>query len=146
MALWREGLLARAVQHGQTRGYLNHPQLDRFKAHSQPKPAIDAYLAVAQDEATARRCDFERNKPGRIHRVEAIAVEHGQLEHPRTHPLAKRAACNPPARTLAQWRARRASAIRNERGLHRGAGARGGDWPGSETAERLKQDVSALGG
>ena len=42
VALWREGLLARAVLHARTRGYRNHPQLDRFKAHPQPKRAIDA--------------------------------------------------------------------------------------------------------
>ena len=46
VALWREGLLARAVLHEQTRGYRNHPQLERFKAHAQPKRAIDAYLAA----------------------------------------------------------------------------------------------------
>ena len=31
VALWREGLLARAVLKGETTGYKNHPQLDRFK-------------------------------------------------------------------------------------------------------------------
>ena len=54
VALWREGLLARHVLHGPTRGYRNHPQLDRFKAHPQPRRAIDAYLAVVQEDASAR--------------------------------------------------------------------------------------------
>ncbi len=36
VALWREGLLAQAVLSGQTHGYKNHPQLERFK--SQPHP------------------------------------------------------------------------------------------------------------
>ena len=31
VALWREALLAQAVLKGQTRGYTNHPQLNRFK-------------------------------------------------------------------------------------------------------------------
>nr|WP_243687290.1 pyrimidine dimer DNA glycosylase/endonuclease V [Methanobacterium formicicum] len=31
VALWREGLLARAVLKGKTKGYTNHPQLIRFK-------------------------------------------------------------------------------------------------------------------
>jgi len=35
-ALWREGLLARAVLQGQTRGYRHHPQLIRFQAHPEP--------------------------------------------------------------------------------------------------------------
>jgi hypothetical protein len=29
VALWREGLLARAVLRGKTRGYRHHPQLER---------------------------------------------------------------------------------------------------------------------
>ena len=34
VALWRETLLAQVVLRGQTRGYRNHPQLDRFtRAH-----------------------------------------------------------------------------------------------------------------
>ena len=89
VALWREGLLARAVLHEETRGYRNHPQLDRFKAHTQPKRAIDAYLVVVQDEATARGYRFDRSKLGRIHRVASIAVERGQLEHERAHLLGK---------------------------------------------------------
>ena len=89
VALWREGLLARHVLHGLTRGYRNHPQLDRFKAHPQPRRAIDAYLAVVQEDASARGYNFDRSKLGRIHRVAAIAVERGQLEHERMHLLAK---------------------------------------------------------
>lgn len=96
VALWREGLLARAVLHEQTRGYRNHPQLDRFKAHAQPKRAIDAYLAVVQAEASARGYNFDRSKLGRIHKVAAIPVTHGQLQHERTHLLNKLAMRNPP--------------------------------------------------
>lgn len=101
VALWREGLLARAVLHEQTRGYRNHPQLDRFKAHPQPRRAIDAYLAVVQEEATTRGYNFDRSKLGRIHRVASIDVERGQLQHERTHLLAKLAVRNPALHT--QW-------------------------------------------
>ena len=31
VALWREALLAKQVLEGGTKGYRNHPQLDRFK-------------------------------------------------------------------------------------------------------------------
>ena len=96
VALWREGLLARHVLHGLTRGYRNHPQLDRFKAHPQPRRAIDAYLAVVQEDASARGYNFDRSKLGRIHRVAAIAVERGQLEHERMHLLAKLVLRSPP--------------------------------------------------
>ena len=33
VALWREALLAKNVLAGLTKGYKNHPQLDRFYAH-----------------------------------------------------------------------------------------------------------------
>ena len=102
VALWREGLLARAVLHGQTRGYRHHPQLDRFKAHPQPKRAIDAYLAVVQGEATARGYNFDRSKLGRIHRIEPIPLQRGQLDHEWTHLLAKLAARSPGLH--AHWR------------------------------------------
>jgi len=32
VALWREGLLAKKVLEGGTKGYRNHPQLERLKA------------------------------------------------------------------------------------------------------------------
>ena len=95
VALWREGLLARAVLHEQTRGYRMHPQLQRFKLQAQPKRAIDAYLAIVQDEATARGYNFDRSKLGRIYRVEPIQLQRGQLDYEWTHLLAKLVARNP---------------------------------------------------
>jgi hypothetical protein len=102
VALWREGLLARAVLHGQTRGYRVHPQLDRFKAHPQPKQAIDAYLAVVQEEAGARGYRFDRGKLGRIHRVAPITVTRGQLGHEWAHLLRKLETRSPALH--ARWR------------------------------------------
>jgi hypothetical protein len=43
VALWRESLLVQKVLLGQTKGYRNHPQLNRFKAHPDPLAAIAAY-------------------------------------------------------------------------------------------------------
>ena len=40
LGLWREALLAQAVLSGVTRGYKNHPQLERFKKHPHPRQAI----------------------------------------------------------------------------------------------------------
>ncbi len=54
VALWREGLLARAVLHGKTKGYRNHPQLLRFREHHAPLAAIDAYLAEVLRESRRR--------------------------------------------------------------------------------------------
>lgn len=36
VALWREGLLARKVLQGQTKGYIHHPQLFRFRETETP--------------------------------------------------------------------------------------------------------------
>ena len=44
VALWREGLLARAVLKGQTNGYINHPQLIRFKNYERIKSSIKSII------------------------------------------------------------------------------------------------------
>ncbi len=60
VACWRETLLAQKVLRGLTRGYTNHPQLIRFRAHSQPLEAVAAYLSGLADEADARGYSFNR--------------------------------------------------------------------------------------
>lgn len=101
VALWREALLARAVLRGQTRGYTRHPQLERFKAHSHPRLAINVYLAAVHDEATKRGYAFDRSKLGPVRAVQLIPVNSGQLVHEWTH-LQQKLAMRSPA-VLAQW-------------------------------------------
>lgn len=60
VALWRESLLALAVLEGKTRGYTNHPQLNRFKDKN--LEYICFYLHCICDEATRRTYRFERKK------------------------------------------------------------------------------------
>ena len=60
VACWRETLLAQKVLRGLTRGYTNHPQLIRFRTHSQPLEAVAAYLSGLADEADARGYSFNR--------------------------------------------------------------------------------------
>lgn len=60
VACWRETLLAQKVLRGLTRGYTNHPQLIRFRAHPQPLEAVAAYLSGLADEADARDYSFNR--------------------------------------------------------------------------------------
>jgi hypothetical protein len=62
VALWREGLLARHVLYGKTKGYTHHPQLDRFRAQRDPRAAIDAYLSAVVREANARGYRFDASK------------------------------------------------------------------------------------
>lgn len=102
-ALWREGLLARAVLGGWTRGYRDHPQLDRFRARRDPLRAIDCYLSRVLDEATARGYRFDASKIRyRPCRAGHAAVTSGQLAHEWEHLLAKLR-----RRDRARWRAER---------------------------------------
>ena len=73
VACWRETLLAQKVLRGLTRGYTNHPQLIRFRAHPQPLEAVAAYLSGLADEADARGYSFNRALIG--------AGEHGAVEN-----------------------------------------------------------------
>ncbi|PMR74051.1 pyrimidine dimer DNA glycosylase/endonuclease V [Billgrantia endophytica] len=95
VALWREALLARAVLCGQTRGYKNHPQLERFREHPLPLLAIDAYLAHVHAEATARGYAFDAGKFEPVGSVEPIAATAGQLGYEWQHMLAKLSTRNP---------------------------------------------------
>ena len=95
VALWREALLARAVLHHETRGYTQHPQLERFKAHAAPRLAIDAYLTAVHCEAASRGYRFDRSKIGPLRQVAPIAVSTGQIGHEWSHLLHKLAARSP---------------------------------------------------
>jgi hypothetical protein len=86
VALWREGLLAQAVLAGQTRGYRNHPQLERFRDRT---GAISVYLHHVADEAESRGYDFDRSKLPRRKPTALIEVSDGQLRFEWQHLLAK---------------------------------------------------------
>lgn len=62
VACWRETLLAQKVLRGLTKGYKNHPQLDRFKEHHDPLAAITTYLHGLADEADRRGFNFDRSR------------------------------------------------------------------------------------
>lgn len=89
VALWREGLLARAVLRGETRGYQAHPQLERFRAQRSPPGAIGSYLHGVHREADARGYNFDRSKIGRAGRHATIPVSAGQVEYEWSHLLRK---------------------------------------------------------
>ena len=89
VALWREGLLARAVLAGNTRGYTRHPQLERFRAHPAPLAVIDLYLAAVCDEADARGYRFDRTKLAPPTERLRLPASDGQLDYEWTHLMAK---------------------------------------------------------
>lgn len=80
VSLWREGLLARKVLLGETRGYWNHPQLDRFKAQANPVASLDCYLYEVWYEAIERRrYNFNRKLIGHQTGQPRIQVSSGQV-------------------------------------------------------------------
>jgi len=81
VALWREGLLARAVLQGETKGYKNHPQLIRFKNHENPIALINTYLLNVYRESELRGYKFNRNKIGHDFTESRISVTQGQIRY-----------------------------------------------------------------
>ena len=100
VALWREGLLAQKVLAGNTRGYRNHPQLDRFKQQVDPLAAIAAYLSAVQQEAVRRGYNFDAGKIALHGEVARIKVNAGQLAYERAHLQRKLATRDPAAARL----------------------------------------------
>lgn len=103
VALWREALLAQAVLRGETRGYRNHPQLERFRAHAAPLAAMNAYLHAIHAEALARGYAFDAGKLGPRGKVAPLAVTSGQIAFEWEHLMAKLAARSPMLHD--RWRA-----------------------------------------
>lgn len=74
-------MLAREVLRGRTKGYRQHPQLQRFRVCATPRSAVNRYLAVVWAEALSRGYKFDRSKLGRNVSVERIATTDGQLRY-----------------------------------------------------------------
>jgi len=89
VALWRETLLAKHVLEGKTKGYKNHPQLDRFKSSSNPLDSINSYLAAVYDEASTRGYNFNKDKINWKFKPSKMSVTNGQFEYETEHLLKK---------------------------------------------------------
>jgi len=89
LAVWREGLLAQAVLKGNTKGYKNHPQLERFRRHPDPLGAIASYLHGIHEEAKKRGYNFDGSKIGSEKTFQSIQTTSGQLEYEIEHLLKK---------------------------------------------------------
>jgi hypothetical protein len=85
VALWREGLLAKAVLEGKTKGYKNHPQLLRFKNQDNPVISLNTYLNYVYVEAKNREYHFNREKIGTLNSTELLPVKQGQLLYELEH-------------------------------------------------------------
>ena len=85
VALWREALLAQAVLRGETRGYVHHPQLLRFRNTPSPVTSIGSYLRAVHAEATRRDYHFDSTKIVASGEVELIETTRGQLDYEWSH-------------------------------------------------------------
>ncbi|MEM4662858.1 MAG: pyrimidine dimer DNA glycosylase/endonuclease V [Candidatus Diapherotrites archaeon] len=85
VALWREGLLARKVLMGKTKGYKRHPQLIRFINYKQPLAAINSYLTYVFEEGKKRGYKFNKSKIRPLKMQSIIPVTSGQLEYEFKH-------------------------------------------------------------
>ena len=90
VALWREGLLARKVLQGQTKGYIHHPQLFRFRETGNPIHVLDFYLKTVHDESIRRGYNFDLSKISPCEsRPPSLLLPDKQLEYEFLHLLDK---------------------------------------------------------
>jgi hypothetical protein len=89
VALWRETLLAKHVLEGKTKGYKNHPQLDRFKKSNAPLENINHYLAEVYKEASGRNYNFDKEKIDWNFTESKLTVTNKQLAYECAHLLNK---------------------------------------------------------
>jgi len=90
LAVWREGLLAKKVLTGKTKGYKNHPQLDRFKKSGDALTYIDSYLFEIYQEAEKRGYRFAKEKIENLKILnKKIKVNSGQVAYEFSHLLKK---------------------------------------------------------
>jgi hypothetical protein len=95
VAAWRESLLAQKVLLGQTHGYRNHPQLERFREHLDPIAMVAAYLRPLRAEATVRGYSFDGSKIAPAGPCGTVEETDGQLLHEWRHLLLKLSARAP---------------------------------------------------
>ena len=81
-AQWREGILAQKVVQGLTKGWKNHPQINRFNEHPEPLKAAGFYLKEIHTEANRRGYNYNFLKiiePAES--VDRIPIANGQLDY-----------------------------------------------------------------
>ncbi len=88
VAVWRETLLAKKVLEGNTKGYKNHPQLNRFKI-SDSHELINSYLCHIYEESNVRGYKFDFSKIDFRSNTLSIPVTIGQINFEFNHLKSK---------------------------------------------------------
>jgi len=79
-AQWREALLAQKVIQGKTKGWKNHPQLNRFKEHNDPLRAVGFYLLEIYTESQKREYNYNYSKIIKpVDSIQKIPLNSGQI-------------------------------------------------------------------
>jgi len=89
VALWCEALLAKKVLQNKTKGYKQHPQLERFKDQSSPVACLNRYLQEIFIESKKRNFKFDSKKIGPARKCLNIKVASKQIEYEFDHLLQK---------------------------------------------------------
>jgi len=91
VAVWREALLAKNVLLGKTKGYVNHPQLTRFRNSEEPINYINLYLSNIYNESLVRGYVFDKSKFTIDLNLVAIPINvtSGQVKYEWLHLLNK---------------------------------------------------------
>lgn len=89
VALWREALLAKKVLEGNTKGYINHPQLERFRKSGFALDAINLYLISVYENSLDRGYHFSRDKINWDYKAISMTVTEKQLNFEKNHLLMK---------------------------------------------------------
>jgi len=85
VAFWREGLLAKKVLEGKSRGYKNHSQLVRFKKCADPILTMNVYLKDVLKEAGKMGYSFNSTKIELGLKSAKIPVTKGQIVYEAEH-------------------------------------------------------------
>ncbi len=85
VAQWREGLLAQKVLLGETKGYTNHPQLERFRVSKNPQGLIASFLRLTHKEATQRGYKFDHSKIINRRTKDTVPVTADQIAYEFQH-------------------------------------------------------------
>jgi hypothetical protein len=89
VALWREGLLAQAVLSEKTKGYINHPQLLRFRGQPSPVGCIAEYLRAVYEESVIRGYRFDAAKINHARSYGQLIITDCQLQFEWSHLMEK---------------------------------------------------------
>ena len=87
VALWRESLLAKQVLEGKTKGFKNHPQLNRFKNSGNAVGCINQYLTSVYENSLERGNNFNKNKVNPDFKPTKLTVTDKQIKFEMKHYL-----------------------------------------------------------